>query len=29
MAPPALVVIGENVAFHEQLDWFQALSKEA
>ncbi len=28
MAPPALVVIGENVAFHEQLDWFQALSKE-
>ncbi len=25
MGPPALVVIGENVAFHEQLDWFQAL----
>jgi uroporphyrin-III C-methyltransferase len=25
MAPPALVVIGENVAFHQQLDWFQAL----
>ncbi len=25
MAPPALVVIGENVAFHEQLDWFKAL----
>ncbi|MCZ6609859.1 MAG: uroporphyrin-III methyltransferase, partial [Alphaproteobacteria bacterium] len=25
MAPPTLVVIGENVAFHEQLDWFKAL----
>ena len=25
MTPPALVVIGENVAFHKQLDWFQAL----
>jgi uroporphyrin-III C-methyltransferase len=25
MVPPALIVIGENVAFHSQLDWFQAL----
>jgi len=25
MVPPALIVIGENVAFHDQLDWFQAL----
>jgi len=25
MMPPALVVIGENVAFHDRLEWFQAI----
>jgi uroporphyrin-III C-methyltransferase len=29
MAPPALIVVGRNVAFHEQLDWFHALSADA
>lgn len=28
MEPPVLIVIGRNVAFHEQLDWFRALSAE-
>ena len=26
MAPPVLVVIGQNVAFHEKVDWFKALT---
>jgi siroheme synthase len=26
MKPPALIVVGKNVAFHAQLDWFRALS---
>jgi uroporphyrin-III C-methyltransferase len=28
MAPPALIVIGKNVQFHDQLNWFAALNKE-
>jgi uroporphyrin-III C-methyltransferase len=26
MTPPALIVVGKNVAFHAQLDWFRALT---